>query len=485
MNGDELSGGCGKQISHIVRVRTGIMGLDEVLNGGIPAGALTLLSGGPGTGKTMLGLEFLVRGAEQGHPGIMLTFEEREADLRSYACGFGWDIEALEKEGKLGLISARIHPDSILSGDFDLRGIFGILEQKKNQLNADRVLIDAPDVFLRLLDNLSKERAELQILHEWIRESGLTAMMTVKSGGGKPISSNYNFLDYMANCVIHLDQRVDQQLTTRRLRVLKYRGSSYGRNEYPFGITDRGVWIIPVTQTSLRYREFGSAISSGIPGLDSLMDGGFRRNSCTLLTGSSGTGKTTFASSFAISTAAKGERVLYLDFEESWDALKSCMLSPGLDLAPARESGNLFFLSTMPESQGIEEHLIQAFRAIEEFSPAHVIVDAISACRRMGSEHAAFDYLLRLISHCKQQGITTLLTNLTDSKEPGDEITGIDLSSVIDTVIILRNTLGNDGYTRSLNILKSRGKQHSHQVHPFRITGKGIVIDSEGRDGSR
>jgi circadian clock protein KaiC len=424
----------------------------------------------------MMGLEFLVRGVQAGHPGILLTFEEKEAALRSYALGFGWDIQALEAENRLALVCARIQPDAVLSGDFDLRGILGMLNYKIETIKATRILIDAPDVFLHLLGNIAKERAELYVLNEWLQQKGITVLMTVKgvSGGGSLF--NYEFLEYMADCVIYLDQRVYDQITTRRLRVVKYRGSTYSRNEYPFSITSEGVWIIPVTRTNLRHHGFGEAISSGVPGLDAIIDGGFRRNSCTLITGNSGTGKTTFACSFVESVTSKNERLLYLDFEESWDALVSCMLSPGIDLTKALESQNLRFVSSMPESQGIEEHLIQAFREIETFRPAHLIVDAISACRRMGSPRAAFDYLLRLIDHCKQSGITTVLTNLTDAADPRDELTGIDLSSVIDSVLILRNKEVNGQFKRELAILKSRGRRHSSLLHEFEITEGGIVI---------
>ncbi|MCF8109728.1 MAG: AAA family ATPase, partial [Desulfohalobiaceae bacterium] len=257
-----------------------------------------------------------------------------------------------------------------------------------------------------------------------------------------------------------------------------YRGSTYGRNEYPFAITDQGLWTIPVTQASLDHRPLGESLSSGIEGFDRLLGGGYRRNSCTLITGGSGTGKTTLACSFALAATSLGERVVYLDFEESWEALLSCMQGVGLDLQQPFDAGRLHFFSSMPESQGVEEHLIQAFRIIEDVGPKHLVVDAISACRRMGSSHAAFDYLLRLIDFCKKQGITTLLTNLTaPDAARGQEITGMDLSSVIDTVILLRNIEGTDRFRRKLLVFKSRGRGHSEYIHDFRITPQGIRIE--------
>lgn len=465
---------------HSPKTPTGIRGLDEVLKGGLPTGGLTLLSGGPGTGKTLFGLEFLIRGALNGRPGILLTFEEREDALRHYATMFGWDTRPLEDQGLLALIGARYDPDGILAGDFDLGSIMAILRHKTETMQAKQIVIDAPDVFLRLLDNRSKERAELYRLQGWLRDHEQTALMTVKADFRKMTKSYHEFLDYMADCVIQLDERVMEQVTTRRIRVVKFRGSPHGRNEYPFAITNQGMWIIPVTETTLNHTALGEAVSTGVGGLDQLLGGGYQRASCILITGTSGTGKTTFASTFASHTTQRGERVFYLNFEESWEAMVSCMLSPGIDLHAAQTSGQLRFLSAMPESQGIEEHLIQAFRIIQEFQPAFVIVDAISACRRMGSEHAAFDYLLRLIDHCKSQGITTLLTNLSMNVGETQEITGLDMSSMIDTVIILRNVERDGQFIRELAILKSRGRNHSNRIHEFYISNQGIQVGLAG-----
>ncbi len=455
---------------------TGILGLDDILLGGVPEGCLTLLSGGPGTGKTVFALEFLVRGALAGRPGVFLTFEEREESLRRYASNFGWNVGMLEAQNRLSLIAARFDPDAILSGEFDLGSVLAILRHKTETLGARQVVIDAPDVFLRLMDNPARERAALYKLNDWLRDHRMTALTTVKETSHRVHGAYDEFLDYMADCVIQLDQRVNEQVTTRRLRVAKYRGAVYGRNEYPFGVTDTGIRVIPITQTNLRHSALGPAVSSGVPGLDALIDGGYRRGSCTLISGTSGAGKTTFACSFVRSTAESGEKLLYLDFEESWEAIVSCMVSPGIDLRPAQASNLLRFLSTMPESQGVEEHLIQAFRVIEEFQPAFLVVDAISACRRMGSRHAAFDYLLRLIDHCKVRGITSLLTNLTTNRGDALEVTGIDLSSVIDTVIVLRNVESQGCFRRELAILKSRGRSHSNKVHEFAITDEGVRI---------
>ncbi|HNB36353.1 MAG TPA: circadian clock protein KaiC [Anaerolineales bacterium] len=460
-----------------LKTPTNIIGLDEILLGGVPTGGLTLLNGRAGTGKTLFGLEFLVKGAQMGEPGVLITFEEQEDALRRYAAGFGWDSDALENKGLLTIITARFDPDALLSGDFDLGGILAILRHKTESLHARRVFIDSPDMFLNLLDNRSKERTEIYRLIAWLRQQNMTTLMTAKlEREGENSISDYGFLVYMADCVVQLDQKVIEQVTTRRMRVIKYRGSAHGRNEYPFSITDRGIWIIPITETHLNHTALGKPIPTGVAELDALMGGGYMQASCNLITGSSGTGKTTFAAAFTRRSAEDGKRVYYINFEESPASMMSCMLSPGIDLHPLVDAGSLRFLSLMPESQGIEEHLIAAFRGISEFHPDIVIVDAISACRRMGSRFAAFDYLLRLIDHCKRSGITILLTNLTDSTGEAQEITGFDLSSMIDTVVVLRNTERNGEFRRQLSVLKARGHSHTNKVHEFRISDKGIFV---------
>jgi len=295
--------------TQLLKTPTKIRGLDEVLNGGVPTGGLTLLNGGPGTGKTLLGLEFLIRGAKERRPGIFVTFEEHEAALHRYSASFGWDTAELERQGLLSIIGARFDPEGLLSGDFDLGGILAILRHKTEKLSARQVVIDAPDVFLRLLNSPGKERAELYKLINWLRDQKMTTLMTVKTNGEDVTSSDYEFLDYLADCVIQLDQRVIEQVTTRRVRVVKFRGSAHGRNEYPFAMTDQGIWIIPITETQLTHTALGEPFPTGVNGLDAHMGGGYLRASCNLVTGTSGTGKTTFAASFARTSTANGKRV--------------------------------------------------------------------------------------------------------------------------------------------------------------------------------
>jgi circadian clock protein KaiC len=462
--------------TEIRKVATQIAGMDEVLNGGLPAGQTTLISGGPGTGKSVLGLEFLYRGAAAGEPGIFVTFEERASDVRQNALALGWDLAPLEQAGKLFLMEAHVDPQAVLSGDFNLKGLIAIINGKATTMRADRIVIDALDVLLRLFDDAARERNELYVLHDWLIDHDMTAVLTVKTSKDGNSAGRYEFLDFMANCVICLDQPVTEQIATRHLRVLKYRGSGFGRNEYPFCITGEGINIIPISFAGLQHKALGPKVSSGHPRLDALLDGGYRRGSCTLMSGTTGTGKTSVASTFVRSACERGEKVLYIDFEESQEAMVYGMLSPGIDLRPAVQAGTLRFLTAMPEAMGVEEHLSRAFKAIKAFQPDHVIVDAISSCERMGTRMAAFGYLTRVVNTCKERGITLILINQTAGFREENEISGIGISSMVDTIIFLRYIEIGGEINRMVLVMKSRGAKHSNQYREFLITDHGIEI---------
>ena len=458
------------------KVGTGIIGLDDVLHGGFPTGRTTLVSGGPGTGKTIIGMEFLYRSAVNGEPGIFVTFEERAEALRKNTLSLGWDLAPLEKDGKFFLFGAHVDPQAAISGDFNVKGLLAIVEGKAKSMGARRIVIDAVDVLMRLFDDPVRERNELYALHDWLNDHEMTTILTLKTSAGGDTASRYEFLDYMADCVIQLDQRVIEQVPTRRMRVIKYRGSDYMHNECPFIIADNGINIIPVSSFELQHKALGPKVSTGHPRLDAILDGGFRRASCVLLSGTAGTGKTTLANTFVVAACERGEKVLYINFEESGEAMVSEMLSPGIDLRPALRDGKLRVMTAMPEAMGAEEHLFQALRAIEAFQPDHVVVDAMSSCRRMGTKQAAYEYLIRLTNACKEKGITVVLTNQTTGYRNEQEITGIDMSSMIDTVIFLRfNEVGGE-INRMLMIMKSRGQKASNQYREFFITDNGINV---------
>jgi len=448
-----------------------------VLGGGLPAGRMTLLNGGAGSGKSLIGLQSLLHGARAGEPGILVLFEERADAVRLNARSLGWDLAALERSNKLFLLDARLNPDALVSGDFSIKGLLAILDRQAKAMRARRLVLDAVDTLVQLYDSASRERQELHGLHEWLLDRRLTTIMTVKSLPQGDARSRYEFLDFMADCVIDVDQRVTAQVATRRLRVVKYRGSGYGRNEYPFIISQDGINVIPITSNVLQHRAPGDRMSTGQAQLDPLLDGGFKRGTSILIVGTAGAGKTTLACVFAQAACRRGERVLYLSFEESPESLVSNMLSPGIVLRPLIKAGHLIVQSYLPEAMGVEEHLFLALQALDELRPKHVVVDAISACTRMGSPHAAFEYLMRVLNACKERGVTCFYLNQSTGADVVAEISGIGISSIIDTVVLLRQLPIDGAMTRQVIVMKSRGSRHSEQFHEFRINDGGIHLD--------
>lgn len=469
----------------IPKVPTQIRGLDEVLEGGIPRGRTTLASGGPGSGKTVLGLEFLCRGALAGEPGVFVTFEERAEAVRTNALSMGWDLAGLEKAGKVAVIEARLNGAEVLSGDFDIQGILAIAEGHAKRIRAKRIVIDALDVLMRVYSDAQRERTELYRLHDWLIDRKLTSILSVKAQLNGDMAHRYEFLDFMADCVIRLDHRVQGQVATRRLRVIKYRGSGFGTNEYPYVIGEQGIVLFPLTKAELTHQPLGQKVSSGLAGLDAMLNGGFRRAACILVAGASGTGKTMLASAFAGAASHRHEKVLYLNFEESQEALIAGMLSAGIDLRPAVRTRKLVVQTALPESMGSDHHLIRALEAIDSFKPDHLILDAISACVRMGSERAAFDYLMRLVAVVKERGITCILTNqLAGLPGSDEELSGIGFSSVVDVVIQLRFVDTGPEIGRQILVIKSRGSGHSNRREPFFITDQGIEFPNNLRPPS-
>lgn len=463
-----------KNNADIAKVATGIRGLDDVLQGGVPAGRMTLVSGGPGTGKTILGLEFLYRGALDGEPGLFVSFEERAESFRINARSLGLDLERLEKAGRLLVMNPELPVGIVRIGAFDIQGLLAILAGRVKIMGVRRIVFDALDVILRTFDNDEQKRDQLDALHKWLDEQRLTCVLSVKTS--PQLDLIYPFLDYMADCVLSLDQRVIDQVRTRRLRVVKYRGSGFKSNEHPYIISFGGLIILPVSTVSLVHKPLGERITSGHPGLDELLGGGYRRSASILLAGASGTGKTTLASIFAQAACRKGERVLYLQFEQSREAMADEMLSVGVDLRPILEQGLLEIRTAMPEALGVEEHLVRILNIMDVFAPRHVVVDAVSACRRMGPEKTSFDFLVRLLAACKAQGITCLFINQTDDTAALHEISGAGISSLIDTVLVLQYLEKAGEIHRRLLVLKSRGSRHSNRFCRLIITDRGIEL---------
>ncbi len=423
-----------------------------------------------------MGLEFLVRGALAGQPGILVPFEERVEAVRANALTLGWDLAALEKQNLIMLVDAHIDHEMILSGRFDLHGLLAIIDGAARFMKAERLVLDAIDVLLRYFNDPAREREQFFFLNDWLLNRGLTTVLTVKRSDFSNAAGRYEFLDYLTDCVVHLDQRVNQQVATRRLRVIKYRGSNYGRNEYPYVTGPGGITVIPISGAELRHKPLGKPVTSGQVQVDEMLGGGYTQNSCILIAGPSGTGKTTLASIFTRAACERGEKVLFVGFEESAEALTSAMLSSGTDLRPAIKKGSLLPLTAMPEAMGIEEHLVRIAKAVDEFAPQYMVLDAMSAVRRMGSDRAAFDFLVRLVGLSREKGITFLLTNQTKGNEQMGELAGEEASSLVDTIISLRYIEVGGETNRLIGIVKSRGMKHSNQLREFRITDGGVEL---------
>ncbi len=459
----------------ITKAPTHIAGLDEILQGGLPRGRTTVVMGQAGTGKTVLGLEFLYRGALDGEPGIFVGFEEPPDDLRVNAATLGWDLSRLEREGRLVLLDGRIKPEALRAGAFSLSGLLAIVTGKSREVRARRVVLNALDVALRFFESPVAARNELHILNDWLRNAGLTSIVTYKPRA-PDLDGLDDFFGSMADCVIRLDARVVDQVTTRRLRVIKYRGSDFGGNEYPYVIGESGLRCIPISTVGLKHEPLGEKISTGLSRLDAILDGGYRRASCILVAGQPGAGKTILASTFADAACRRGERVLYVSYEESAAALAGNVASAGLDLKPHVDGGRLVFLAYMPEAMGAEEHLMRVMDAVTRFEPHHVVVDAISACDRMGGMQAAFEFLMRLLNSCKERGITILLINQTKGATDRVELSGAGISSMLDTVLFMDYAVGPRETNRLLHVFKARGSAHSNLKYPYVVTPSGIHI---------
>jgi len=456
------------------KVATGISGLDEVLFGGLPAGHLTLINGGPGTGKTVMGLELLYRRALAGQPGVFVTFEERKETILANALSLSWDLASLERSGHLEVIHTELSNPTVQSGDFDLKGLLANLAGHVQRLGAQCIVLDALDALLGEFQDRNRERAELELLRGWLYERGLTAVMTLKTPrDGERL---YAFMDFMADCVLQLDQRMQDQMRTRRLLVVKYRGSGFLSNEYPYVITAKGIRILPVSTVALTPCPLGERISSGNNDLDRLLGGGFHRGSSILISGASGTGKTSIACTFSRAACRRSEELLFLGFEESREAVIANMQNAGIDLQPHLEDGTLKLATATPESRGAEEHLIRILDRLENFAPQHLIIDAISACHRIGSERAVFDFLVRLMVACKQQKVTCMLTNQAVGFEQFQNISGFGVSSLIDTLLVLDYAESAGELYRRLLVLKSRSAAHSLRYHRLNIGGNGIEL---------
>ena len=455
---------------------TGISGLDEITGGGLPKGRPTLITGGAGCGKTLMGMEFLIRGIrDYGEPGLFVSFEESERELMQNVASLGFDAASLVKRKLLAIDMVRAERSEIEeTGDYDLEGLFVRLGHAIDRIKAKRVVLDTIEALFAALPNHYILRAELRRLFRWLKDRGVTAIVTAERGDG--MLTRHGLEEYVSDCVILLDHRVIDQVSTRRLRVVKYRGSAHGTNEYPFLIDDTGFSVLPITSLSLNHEAPTGRLSSGIPMLDKMLGGkGLYRGGSILVSGTPGSGKTSLAAHIVDAACSRGERCLYFPFEESQQQIIRNMKSIGFDLERWVTQGLLRFHPARPHLRGLETHLAAMHKQIAEFAPKIVAIDPVSNLTEIGTVSEAKGMLTRLVDFLKARGITAVFTSLTSGNDDPEK-TEVGISSLMDTWLLVRNLESNGERNRALYILKSRGMPHSNQVREFVLTNHGAVL---------
>jgi circadian clock protein KaiC len=459
----------------LVKVPTGIRGFDELTGGGLPAGRPTLVTGGAGSGKTLFGLEFLVRGAQElDEPGVLLAFEELAPDLADNAASLGFDLPALEAEGRLVVDAVHIDPTEIITtGDFDLDGLFIRLAAAVRAVGAKRVVLDTVEVLFAALDNEAIVRAEFSRLLRWLKSQGLTTVITGERGREGQLT-RFGIEEYVTDCVIVLDHRVHDELATRRLRIVKYRGSAHGTNEYPFLIRSRGLMVWPLTEVALEYDASDERVSLGTPALDDMLAGGIYRGTTVLVSGTAGTGKTTLAALAVDAACARGEKALFVSFEESPHQIVRNMRSVGIDLARWIDAGLLQIWGERATAFGLEAHLDRIEQLMDEHGPTLAVLDSVGSLSHVGAGAEVTSTISRELDMLKTRGITAVVTSLNHGGQ--GESSSSAISSLIDTWVLLRNTESDGERNRLLFVIKSRGTAHSNQVREFRLTASGIEL---------
>ena len=464
----------------LAKCPTGIRGLDEITRGGLPRGRPTLVCGGAGCGKTLMAMEFLVRGAvEYSEPGVFMSFEEGTEELAQNMASLGFDLKDLEEKKKIALDFVYIERSEIQeTGEYDLEGLFIRLANAIDKVGAQRVVLDTIEALFAGLPNELILRSELRRLLRWLKDRGLTAIVTGERGEGT--LTRHGIEEYVSDAVIVLDHRILDQAATRRLRFIKYRGSLHGADEYPFLIDENGITVMPITSVGLDYQVSSRRVSTGIPALDDMLTGGYYQGSSILVSGTAGAGKTSLAAYFADATCRRGERCLYLAFEESQAQVIRNMLSIGLDLEPWTEQGLLQFHAARPTLYGLEMHLSSIIKMTDQFNPATVVMDPITNLSLVARTEEVKSVLMRLVDFFKTRQITSLFTNLS---HPGEvETTSSGVSSLMDTWLLLLNEEHDGERRRVFHILKSRGMAHSSQMREFTLSDQGIYLEDMSLD---
>jgi circadian clock protein KaiC len=464
--------------SEIQKAPTGISGLDDITNGGLPHGRPTLVSGGPGSGKTLLGVSFLVNGAQQfAEPGVLMTFEENAQELAQDVRSLGYDLDALVAQKKL--IVDYIHVDRSEieeTGEYDLEGLFVRLDHAIKQIGARRVMLDTIETLFGGLKDTGILRAELRRLFRWLRDHEITAVVTAERGD--KMFTRQGLEEYITDAVIALDHRVHDQISTRRIRVVKYRGSTHGTNEYPFLINRDGITVLPVTSMLLEHEATSERVSTGLSTLDGMLGGkGYYRASTILLSGTAGTGKTTLAAHFVDAACARGEKCLYFLFEESPQQMIRNMAAAGINLQRWQDKRLLRFHADRPNRHGLETHLLEMHHAVEMMDPDVVVVDPVTNLMSVGTQTDVRAMLTRVIDYLKTRGVTALFTSLATSASNLEETEAM-ISSLMDTWVLVAIDEENRKRNRWIYVLKSRGMPHSHDVRAFDIGDRGVNIQT-------
>jgi circadian clock protein KaiC len=468
-------------LKQLNKCSTGIKGFDEITKGGLPYGRTTLVSGGPGSGKTLLGLDFIIKGATvYDEPGIFMTFEETEDELYKNVASLNMDLAALVAQKKVVLESVFLDRRDIQESDFNLEGILVRLERAINLIGAKRVVIDSIESLFAGISDMGILRVEIKRLFRWLKEREVTTIVT---GEPKMDSfSRHGLEDYISDCIILLDNRVREQIAIRRVRVVKYRGSDHGTNEYPFVIDSDGLSVIPITSAGLDQPGTAEKVLTGIPTLDKMFKRkpGYTLGSTVLASGTAGTGKTSLAAAFAVESCKRGERCLFLSYEESSGQLIQNMSSIGIHLEPWMKKGLLKIMSTRPSFFGLEMHLLDLYKLVDSFKPKAVVIDPLTSLIGEGDEREIRSMITRMIDLLKSRSITTFFTSLVSSSAKNDTSGEIGVSSLIDTWIVVRELeeVGDMGTkrTRGLFIVKSRGTGHESDVHKLILSDEGIQI---------
>lgn len=458
------------------KTRTGISGLDEITDGGLPTSRPTLLCGGAGCGKTLLSIEFIVRGAMQyNEPGVFLAFEEKAEELSVNAASLGFDLQKLQNEKKIKLDYIHIDSSEIdETGEYNLEGLFIRLGYAIDSIGAKRVVLDTIENLFSNLGNEALIRSELRRLFQWLKEKKVTAIITAEKGTGQ--LTRHGLEEYVSDCVILLDNRISNQVTTRLLRIVKYRGSIHGTNEYPFLIDEDGISVLPVTSLKLEQQVSSARVSSGILKLDQMLEGkGFFKGSSILLSGTAGTGKTSMAVCFANETCKRKKRVIYFAFEESPMQIVRNMRSINMDLQHYVNEGLLHFHAARATLTGLEMHLVTFQKLVKKLKPSLVIVDPITNLLTIGSLSEVKSMLTRLIDFLQEQQVTVMLTALTLQNTYMEQMEE-GVSSLVDAWIVLKDIEGDGERNRGLCIMKSRGMGHSKEIREFVISNDGIDL---------